>query len=171
MSTDDQRAVDELLSAGRVHSTAVVMFHTAVADHAGLSVTESKAMEIIQRRGPLTPRDLARESGLAPASVTALVDRLTAKQVARRLPHPTDQRRVLVEIDPDYAQRTARLFASFVAAIRELCERYDATQVRLIAQFLTAAAQIQEDATEALTTTDSPSGQKRHNDSSVTEAE
>ena len=154
MSTRRQRAVEELLAAGRVHSTAVVMFHTAVADHAGLTVTESKAMEIVQRLGPLTPGELARESGLAPASVTALVDRLTAKRVARRTPHPSDQRRVLIEIDPDYARRNAELFTSFVASIRQLCEQYDASQIELIAQFLTTAAQVQDLATEALTAAD-----------------
>ncbi|WP_375479438.1 MarR family winged helix-turn-helix transcriptional regulator [uncultured Jatrophihabitans sp.] len=142
--------MDELLTAGRLHSTAVVMFHTAVADHAGLTVTESKAMEIIQRLGPLTPRELARESGLAPASVTALVDRLTTKKVARRTPHPTDQRRVLVEIDPGYAQRNDTLFTAFVTSIRQLCQQYEVDQIRLISQFLTAAAHLQEDATSGL---------------------
>lgn len=154
MSTDKQRAVDELLDAGRVHSTAVVMFHTAVADHAGLTVTESKAMEIIDRLGPLTPRDLGRESGLAPASVTALIDRLTAKGVARRTPHPTDQRRVLVAVDPGYARRNTALFDSFVASLRQLCRHYTAAQIRLIAQFLTAAAHRQETATHTLTSDD-----------------
>lgn len=144
MSSAKERAVEELLVAGREHSTAVVMFHTAVADHAGLTVTESKAMEIIARIGPLTHRDLTRESGLAPASVTALIDRLTAKKVARRMPHPTDQRQVLVEIDPDYAERTATLFTSFVTSIRQLSEHYNTDEIRLITKFLIEAAHRQQ---------------------------
>src|SRR5215468_9994450 len=52
-ATDE--ALSELLEAGRVHSTAVVLFHTTLAAHSGLSPIESKALEIIQRLGPLIP--------------------------------------------------------------------------------------------------------------------
>jgi DNA-binding MarR family transcriptional regulator len=155
VSNDKQSAVEDLLAAGRVHSTAVVMFHTAVANQAGLTVTESKAMEIIQRLGPITHAELVRETGLAPASVTALIDRLTAKQVARRSPHPTDLRRVLVEIDPDYARRNATLFTSFVTSIKQLCGHYETQQIQLIAEFLTAAAKRQDEATKKLTSKNS----------------
>jgi len=150
MSNGFEEAVQELLAAGRLLSTATVMFHTAVADSAGLSVTESKAMEVIQRLGPLTAGTLARETGLAPASVTALIDRLTSKGVARRLPHPSDQRRVLIAIDPDYERRNTALFDDLVAGIRELCSGYDADQIRLIARFLVAAARNQQQATAGL---------------------
>jgi DNA-binding MarR family transcriptional regulator len=142
--------VQELLEAGRVLSTATVLFHAAVAETAGLSITESKAMEVIQRLGPLTAGTLARETGLAPASVTALLDRLTAKGVARRLPHPSDQRRILVEIDPDYERRNAALFEEFVTGLRHLCAQYDADEIRLIARFLHAAAEIQQGAAAGL---------------------
>lgn len=145
-----QTAVQDLLAAGRLLSTATVLFHSAVADTAGLSITESKAMEVIQRLGPVAAGTLARETGLAPASVTALLDRLTAKGAARRLPHPTDQRRVLVAIDPDYERRNSALFDDFVAGLRELCAQYDSDQIRLIAEFLTAAAGVQQRATTRL---------------------
>ena len=47
--------VQDMLLAGRELSTAVVMFHTAVGETAGLSVTEAKALEVITRSGPVTP--------------------------------------------------------------------------------------------------------------------
>ena len=150
MSNEHDEAVAGLLEAGRLLSTAAVMFHSAVADSAGLSVTESKAMEIIQRLGPMTPAALAEESGLAPASVTDLLDRLTRKGVARRHPHPTDKRRVLVEIDAGYARRNGALFEDFVSAMHDVCARYDPAQLRLITDFLTAAARCQQEATTRL---------------------
>jgi DNA-binding MarR family transcriptional regulator len=152
VSSDHDRAVAELLEAGRSLSTAAVLFHSAVADSAGLTITESKAMEIIQRLGPVTPAALADESGLAPASVTDLLDRLTRKGVARRRPHPSDKRRVLVEIDPGYAERSDALFEDFVSAMRELCARYSAADLHLIAGFLTASARCQQEATARLIT-------------------
>src|ERR1051325_1860530 len=99
MSSEHDRAVEQVLWAGRKLSTAAVMFHTALAERVGLSVTETKALEVIERHGPITPGDLSRESGLAPASVTPLLDRLPRKGAARRVPHPSDGRRFLVEID------------------------------------------------------------------------
>jgi hypothetical protein len=152
VSSEHDEAVAGLLEAGRMLSTAAVMFHSAVAASAGLTITESKAMEIIERLGPMTPAALAEESGLAPASVTDLVDRLTRKGVARRRPHPSDKRRVLVEIDPDYARRNSALFEDFVSGMYDVCARYDVAQLRLITDFLVASARCQQDATARLTT-------------------
>ena len=150
MSSQHDQAVDKVLWAGRLMSTAAVLFHTALAERAGLSATESKALEVIDRLGPITPGDLSRESGLAPASVTALLDRLTRKGVARRVPHPTDGRRFLVEIDPGHVNANQQLFERFVASMRELCADYSERDLELVAGFLTKAAHRQQQATALL---------------------
>jgi DNA-binding MarR family transcriptional regulator len=152
MSTQHDAAVERVLLAGRQLSTTTVLFHTALAERAGLSATESKALEIVERLGPLTPGDLSRESGLAPASVTALLDRLTRKGVARRVPHPRDGRRFLVEIDPGYLAVSEQLFTRFVASMRELCADYAPDELDLVARFLTDAARRQQEATALLPT-------------------
>jgi DNA-binding MarR family transcriptional regulator len=150
MSSPHDRAVDEVLRAGRLLSTAAVMFHTALAERAGLSVTESKALEVIERLGPITPGELSRESGLAPASVTGLLDRLTRKGVARRVPHPNDGRRFLVEIDPAHVQAAEQLFTRFLDSMREMCAGYSERDLDLVADFLTEAARRQVQATSLL---------------------
>jgi DNA-binding MarR family transcriptional regulator len=146
MSSQHDRAVDEVLMAGRMLSTAAVMFHTAVAERVGLSVTETKALEVIERHGPVTPGDLSRQSGLAPASVTALLDRLTRKGVARRVPHPSDGRRFLVEIDPAFVRASEQLLDRFVESMRELCADYSAHDLEVVSGFLTEAARRQLEA-------------------------
>jgi DNA-binding MarR family transcriptional regulator len=98
----------ELEAAGRAQSAATVMYHSALAARRGLSATEEKAIDLLDRFGPLTAGELARHAGLAPASVTGLVDRLERKGFARRLPHPRDGRSILVEVDRQQ-QATARL--------------------------------------------------------------
>lgn len=150
VSTEHERAVEKVLESGRLLSTAAVMFHTAVAERSGLTATESKALEVIQRLGPITPGDLAAESGLAPASVTGLLDRLTRKGVARRTPHPSDGRRFLVEIEPDLVRRNEKLFAGFVTGLRALCEGYDAAELAVVDRFMTEAAALQQKATAEL---------------------
>src|SRR5262249_13000681 len=78
--------IEELMAAGRAMSTATVMFHAAVAENVGLSSTEDKAVELLDRFGPLTAGELVEHSGLTSASVTALIDRLERKGFAKRTP-------------------------------------------------------------------------------------
>lgn len=151
MSRDRQELVQDILLAGRELSTAAVMFHTAVGEASGLSVTETKALEVITRSGPVTPADLARLSGLAPASVTALLDRLERKRVARRVPHPTDGRRFLVEIDPAHMARSQVVFTDLVTQLVDLCEDFDDDQLATVVRFLRGAAERQLAATRRLT--------------------
>jgi DNA-binding MarR family transcriptional regulator len=146
-----QELVEQMLLAGRELSTAAVMFHTAVGEASGLSVTETKALEVITRDGPVTPADLARMSGLAPASVTALLDRLERKKVARRVPHPTDGRRFLVEIDPEHMARQQVVFTDFVRRLEDLSEEFDDAELATVVRFMRAAAERQLEATRRLT--------------------
>jgi hypothetical protein len=92
------RLLAELETAGRALSTAAVMFHTALSAELGLSASEEKALDLLDRLGPLTAKQLAQHSGLAPASVTGLVDRLERKGFASREPDPTDGRRALIAL-------------------------------------------------------------------------
>lgn len=127
------------------------MFHTAIAEQRGLSVTESKALELLQRCGPLTPRELSQLSGLAPPSVTGLIDRLERKGVARRLPHPRDGRRHLVEVNAEYVAEVQALFDHFLQSMLDLCAQYDDEQLETVVSFITEAARRQHDATTVLT--------------------
>jgi DNA-binding MarR family transcriptional regulator len=139
-----------MLLAGRELSTAIVMFHTAVGEASGLSLTESKALEVITRDGPVTPADIARLTGLTPASVTALLDRLERKKVARRRPHPTDGRRYLVEIDPAHMQRSREIFTDLVLSLEELSGEFTDDELAAVTRFLHGAADLQLRATHRL---------------------
>ena len=151
---DDRRAelLEQLALAGRASSAATVMFHTAVAARQGLSASEEKALDLLERSGPLTAGELARQSGLAPASVTALINRLEAKGFARRVQNPSDRRSVLVEVDAERVYATvAPLFADWVGSLRELYTGYTDEQLEVILHFLTEAARRQREATARLT--------------------
>jgi DNA-binding MarR family transcriptional regulator len=141
----------KLEMAGRAQSAATVMFHTTLAARRGLSATEEKALDLLERFGPLTAGELSQRSGLAPASVTGLVDRLERKGFARRVPNPSDRRSVLVEIDRErvYAAM-APLFADWVRSLEELWAGYTDEQLELILDFLTEVARRQQEATVRL---------------------
>ena len=153
MATTRDRAelLAQLETAGRAMSAATVMFHTAVAARQGLSATDEKALDLLERFGPLTAGELAQRSGLAPASVTALVDRLERKGFARRIPNPRDRRSVLVEIDRNRVFASiAPLFADWVRSLEELYKGYSDEQLEVILHFMTEAAHRQAAATARL---------------------
>ena len=85
------QVLDALNTAVRAHSTATVLFHSAMAEQFGLSATESKAMDLLDRLGPLSAGDLVEHTGLASPSVTALIDRLESKGFVRRVRDAQDR--------------------------------------------------------------------------------
>ncbi|MCU7823439.1 MarR family winged helix-turn-helix transcriptional regulator [Kitasatospora sp. DSM 101779] len=145
-----------IYEAGRESSAVTVMFHSAIAEKAGLGATESKTLDLLQRSGPLTAKELAERSGLAPASVTGLVDRLERKGFVRRVQHPTDRRRVLVEHRPEALGRLAELFEDWGREVGELCNEFSTEELEVVARFLTGSTARQRAATARLT--DRPTG-------------
>lgn len=149
--------VREVLEAGRPMSTAAVMFHSAVAAHQGLSATEEKALDLLERFGPLTAGELGARSGLAPASITGLVDRLEKKGFARRIRDEEDRRRVLIELDRSRLASFGPLFVDFVQGLERLLAGYTVEQLETILHFMRESTRIQEEATRRLTGDAEPS--------------
>jgi DNA-binding MarR family transcriptional regulator len=152
-----QALLRELGLAGRAMSAATVMFHATVAARQGLSMTEEKALDLLERFGPLTAGGLAKRAGLAPASVTGLINRLEAKGFARRIANPSDRRSILVEVDAErvYAAMTP-LFTDWVRSLEELYAGYSDRELELILHFLTEVARRQQEATARLTADEEP---------------
>jgi DNA-binding MarR family transcriptional regulator len=134
----------ELLAAGRVMSGAAVMFHTAVAEKQGLSATEVKTLDLLKRFGPLTAGELASKSGLAPPSVTGLIDRLEKKGFVRRETDAADGRRVRVHVRDEQLASFAPLFNELVAEMERLCAGYAVEEIELVTRFLLEAARRQQ---------------------------
>ncbi|MBJ8346262.1 MarR family transcriptional regulator [Antrihabitans sp. YC2-6] len=152
MQADDPREglIQQVLLGGRELSTAAVLFHTRLANLQGLNPSDTKALDLIVRRGPLTAGELSELSGLAPASVTGLIGRLEAVGAARRVPHPDDGRKVLVEFDPQFAIDNLPRFDGLLRLLREQLDEYDDDQLRTIATYLSGAAKRQLEATQLL---------------------
>ena len=133
--------------AGRESSTAAVMFHTSLAALQGLSATETKALDVLDRQGPLTAGELAARTGLAPPSVTGLINRLERKGFARRIDDPEDRRRVRVEPCPAGMAKIVPLFAEFHTQVNALYDEFTDDQLQIILRFLTEVTRRQRDAT------------------------
>jgi DNA-binding MarR family transcriptional regulator len=140
-----------LMDVGRIHSGVTVMFHSAVAAKQGLNATEEKTLDYLQRQGPLTAKDLAGLTGLAPASVTGLLDRLEGKGFVRRVKHPTDKRRVLVELNEDKLAELAVFFEDWARDIVEACEEFSTQELDTVIRFLSVMSERQRAAAARLT--------------------
>jgi DNA-binding MarR family transcriptional regulator len=70
-----------------------------------------------------------------------LVDRLEQGGWARRRPHPTDRRYVLVELSPQAAERTPAALAVYHGHIRAIAASVPARHQDAIRNFLHAAAE------------------------------
>jgi DNA-binding Lrp family transcriptional regulator len=114
-------------------STAVVLFHEAIADRLGLSAADHKALGLISRAGRLTAGELAQRTGLSPGAVTGLVDRLEEAGYVRRTRDPADRRRVVVEpVAAAGRPDLSGIFAELGAAMAAFAGDYDEHQARAI---------------------------------------
>lgn len=151
MGTSREELLAGLREAGRVHSNAAVMYHAAISARMGLSAVEEKTLDLLQRSGALSAGELRELTGLAPASVTGLIDRLERKGFARRAKDPQDGRRVNIEVDPGAEARFAPLFAPFAAQLGDLYAEYSDSELAVVLDFLHRSARIQREATRTLT--------------------
>lgn len=117
------------------NGAATVRVHAAVAAQIGLSAGDATVLDLLARRGPLTPGELGAQTGLASASVTGLIDRLAAGGFVRRVRDPNDGRRVRVEAQTEGLRRfgaalaTAGLDLEALAAPYATAELHEATAV------------------------------------------
>jgi DNA-binding MarR family transcriptional regulator len=100
----------EAIDAMRGWQTDQDMFDDAAAIYVGLNRTDTRAIDILERTGPMMAGELATAARLTSGAVTALVDRLEAVGLVRRTRDTIDRRRVMIEITPKVAEVMAPIF-------------------------------------------------------------
>lgn len=123
---------------GRELSTAVVVFHEAVGKRLGISGTERKLLDVLDRLGPSTAGELAAHTGLTTGAITGVVDRLVKAGYAQREPNPRDRRSVIVTRVPNPAsdRLAAEVFAPLGQAIADLSAHYQPAELAAISSYL-----------------------------------
>ncbi|WP_067900000.1 MarR family winged helix-turn-helix transcriptional regulator [Nocardia vaccinii] len=111
-------------------------------------------LDLLNRQGPLSPKELARRTGLHPATLTGVLDRLErAGWVAReRDPHSPDRRAVTVRALRERNQELYRTLTGMNRRMDALCRDYSETELEVIADFLRRTAEAGHDSTEELDT-------------------
>ncbi len=119
----------------RRHSTAVVLFHHAVAERLGLGPTDHKCLDLLRDRGAMAGSDLGAITGLTSGAITGVVARLERAGYLRREPDPHDGRKQILRLamKPSHIQQVINPLRQDVAA---LLENFDAHQLTAVAEFL-----------------------------------
>ncbi|MCC2032232.1 MarR family winged helix-turn-helix transcriptional regulator [Microbacterium allomyrinae] len=110
-------------------------------DRRGLTTSRTHLLWVLYHGGPQTQVHLAEAIGVTPRNVTTLVDALDATGFARREPHPSDRRAVLVQLTERGLSIMETMDAEHTALGSDLVAGLDAETVQTALQ---ALAHIQE---------------------------
>ena len=127
----------EAVEAMRGWQTDQDMFDDAAAIYVGLNRTDTRAIDILDRNGPMTAGQLAAEARLTSGAVTALVDRLEAAGLVRRTRDTVDRRRVMIEITSKVDEVMAPVFGPVAAEGYRNIERYSYEDIEKMLAFFT----------------------------------
>ncbi|WP_394828919.1 MarR family winged helix-turn-helix transcriptional regulator [Pendulispora albinea] len=136
---------------GRELSARTILFHQAVAERMGLSVTDHKCLDIAGRaslEGPLTAGKLAELTGLTTGAITGVLDRLEKGGFVRREKDPSDRRQVRIRILPDRDPEYMEVFLPFAKAWEELTSRYSPEEMARVEDFFRTSLELLRKETE-----------------------
>ncbi len=137
---------------GRDLSTAVVLFHEAVASQLGIGGADWKCLGLLEQHGPITAGRLAELSGFTTGAITGIVDRLERAGYVRRERHPTDRRSVIVQPlhVEELNRRVIPIFESLSRAMRGVTSRYTKAELAAIDDYLERVTRVLHQETERL---------------------
>ena len=136
---------------GRELGTRSILFHQAIANLAGVSVTDLKCLDYVDRMGDATAGDLARLTGLTTGAITAAIDRLEKAGLARRERSETDRRKVFIRLCHSPAMaRIAPFYEALGRESAQMVTRYSTAQLETIKDFCERCIDIMRRQTEVV---------------------
>ncbi|TFC83367.1 MarR family transcriptional regulator [Cryobacterium cheniae] len=122
-----------------------------MAAKAGFSGSEIRVLFRISEAGRMTPKMLAGSTDLSTGAVTAICDRLVARDVVRRAANPDDRRSLFLELTGTGETLMESIYGDFRARIGEAEKEMSCAEQELLeAQLLSIAAALGYDLEEGL---------------------
>jgi DNA-binding MarR family transcriptional regulator len=113
----------------------------ALAERMGLPYNDVRALDVLtQSDDPLGPVELGNRLGMRSASATELVDRLEAGGHVRRVRHPRDRRRVVVEVTEQGRCAVLRELGPLLARFDRVASELSAQGGAAVVEYLRAIA-------------------------------
>lgn len=113
----------------------------AVTRRLGIGHNEILALDILlQSPVAMGPVELGNLLGIRSASATALVDRLEVSGHVRRVRHPTDRRRLIVETTETARRDVLVVLAPLLTEVDEVAEELTEAEAEIVARYLRRVA-------------------------------
>lgn len=114
----------------------------AIAAYWGINRTEGRVIDIVDRAGRITAGQLGSEVRLTSGAVTAVVDRLEAAGLVRRVRDTADRRRVFIEVTPKTEALAAPIFGPLAEEGQRAMAAYTDAELELIDGFIRASREL-----------------------------
>ena len=128
--------IGELFSAVRTNQLATDKMDDNAARGMGVNRTDSRALDIVERLGPVTAGKLSIDAGLTSGAVTAVIDRLVEKGYVRRVADPDDRRRVLIAKTEKLDEVSKRFYGPLAERSLPLIDKFSNAELEAIVRFL-----------------------------------
>ncbi len=134
----------------RALSIQLSLLNHQVGAHLGLNDVDLDCLDLIARYGPLSPSALAQRSGLHPATMTGILDRLERAGWVARERDPSDRRAVVVRALRNRNPELMRLYSGMSSSMNDICAGYGDAELEVLADFLRRTADAGRSATDKL---------------------
>jgi DNA-binding MarR family transcriptional regulator len=135
-----QQLSAEIRAALRELGIQLALLNHHVSARLDLKDVDLDCLNIVDSHGPLSPSALARRSGLHPATVTGILDRLERGGWVIRDRDRADRRGVLVRALRERNADLMRLYSGMNASMNRLLAGYEDNELELLADFLRRTA-------------------------------
>ena len=124
-------------------------YDEAVGERWDLNASERLCLSFLMH-GPQMASAIATETRLTPAAVTALIDRLARRDFVRRKPHPSDRRKVMVELASAAYELAEQAYAPLRVAGAQMLAKYTEAELASFAGMLVDSIVLQQQMTAQL---------------------